>query len=101
VLRDCGEHCASSCHQLLAALHVGTEGRPVIVDEPEHAPLCGPQRLEKFGFPADHLNVRQQIKVLVVFVLAALALSEQLLGLDKFNPLDPLDHFVAKLVFNT
>jgi hypothetical protein len=52
------------------------------------------------GFAPGHLNVRQQIKVLVVFVFAALALSEQFLGLDKFNPLNPLDHFVTKLVFD-
>ncbi len=47
-----------------------------------------------------HLDVRKQIEVFVIFVFAALAEPDGLLRFDEFDPLDPLDHFVAKLVFN-
>jgi hypothetical protein len=48
----------------------------------------------------DHLDVRKQIEVFVIFVFAALAEADGLLRFDEFDALDPLDHFVAKLVFN-
>ena len=49
------------------------------------------------GCPSD---VRQQIEVLVVFVLAAFSFADRLLRFDELDALDPLDHLVAKLVFD-
>jgi hypothetical protein len=46
------------------------------------------------------LDVREQIEVFIVFVLATLAATDGLLRFDEFNPLDPLHHFVAKLVLD-
>lgn len=48
----------------------------------------------------DHLDVREQIEVFVILVFTALAEADGLLRFDEFNPLDPLHHFVTKLVFN-
>ena len=45
-------------------------------------------------------NVRQQIEVLVILVLAAVALADLLVGVDELDPLDPLDHLVAELVLD-
>ena len=54
--------------------------------------------------PAARLNrdsdVRKQIEVLVVFVLAALAFADRLLGLDELDAFDPFDHLVAKLILD-
>ena len=46
-------------------------------------------------------DVRQQIEVFVIFILAAFSRAEQLFRLDELNPFDPLDHLVAKLVLDT
>src|SRR5689334_5884506 len=46
------------------------------------------------------LYIRQEIEVFVVLVLAAFAFSQQLLGGDELDALDPFDHFVAELVFD-
>ena len=56
---------------------------------------CGGQTLALTHLSSD---VRQQIEVLVILVLAPLAFAERLLGLDKLNAFDPLDHLVAELI---
>jgi hypothetical protein len=46
-----------------------------------------------------HLDVREQIEVFVVFVLATLAETDGLLRFDEFDPLDPFDHFCCQVGF--
>ena len=45
-------------------------------------------------------DVREQIEVFIVFVLAALSEADGLFRFDEFDSLNPLDHLVAKLIFN-
>jgi len=45
---------------------------------------------QRLAFTPIFSDVRQQIEVLVILVLAPLAFAERLLGLDKLNALDPL-----------
>jgi hypothetical protein len=45
-------------------------------------------------------DIRKQIEILVIFVLAALAFADQFLGLDELDAFDPYDHLVAKLILN-
>lgn len=45
-------------------------------------------------------NVRRKIVIFMIFIHPTFSVAQLLLRLDKINARDPLDHPVAKLVFN-
>ena len=45
-------------------------------------------------------DVRQQIKVLVIFVRSAFTLAHLLFGFNELYALNPLDHLVSKLILH-
>jgi hypothetical protein len=47
------------------------------------------------------LDIGQKIKVFVVFVRSAFSLTQLLLGLDEFDPFDPLNHLIAELILDS
>jgi serine/threonine protein kinase len=46
-------------------------------------------------------DVRQQVEILIVFVLAAFSFAKHLFRLDELDTLDPFDHLVAKLILHS
>jgi hypothetical protein len=52
------------------------------------------------AYPRNSSDIWEQVEVLIVFILAALTEAHGLLRLDEFNPLNPLHHLVAKLIFD-
>ena len=57
----------------------------------------GPLEGESFGAKSD---VREQVEIFVVLIAASFTLAQQLFRFHKFNPLDPLNHFVAQLILH-
>ena len=77
---------------------------PIHPHVPKQPPTCSKlrcaQRAHRDVYLPKSSDVREQIEVFIVFVLAALAEADGLLRLDEFDSLDPLDHLVAKLIFD-
>ena len=46
-------------------------------------------------------NIGNQIEVLIIFVLSTKSLSDPFASRHELNGLNPLDHFIAKLVFDS